>query len=117
MTTQPDHYSVLRVNPAASQQEISRAYRALMRTHHPDLDDRSGQERDVPDAELLLIMQAFSVLRDPLRREAYDRSRAGTSARGSFPTLIPVRKVNRRNARDGGTIRIMPVRWESGPWK
>ena len=38
MTSQPDYYDVLRVTPAASQQEISRAYRALMRTHHPDLD-------------------------------------------------------------------------------
>lgn len=36
MTSQPDYYAALRVKPDASQQEISRAYRALMRTHHPD---------------------------------------------------------------------------------
>ena len=68
--------------PQCEQQEIARAYRALMRTHHPDLD--SGEA--VP-AELLRIMQAFAVLRDPGRRRAYDRSRA-----------VPAARRNRRSA-------------------
>jgi DnaJ-class molecular chaperone len=116
MTSQPDYYAVLRVNPAASQHEISRAYRALMRTYHPDVDDGMGHERDVQDAELLRIMQAFSALRDPARRAAYDRSRAGSTAQGAA-TAIPVRKVSHRILPAGNTIRIMPVRWEHGPWK
>lgn len=109
MTSQPDYYAVLRVKPAATQREISRAYRALMRTHHPDVD---GGATGVQDGELLGIMQAFAVLGDPARRAAYDRSRTGISA----PTIIPVRKMRRRGTPTGNTIRITPVRWESGPW-
>lgn len=113
MTSQPDYYDILGVKPAASQQEIARAYRALMRTHHPDLD-AGGDFR----VELLQIMQAFAVLRDPARRAAYDRSRTGTgtTAPDAGPVVIPVRKVKPRNQPAGKTIRITPVRWESGPW-
>lgn len=120
MTSQPDYYDVLRVTPAASQQEISRAYRALMRTHHPDLGggapDGAKAGGDLSRGELLQIMRAFSVLRDPARRAAYDRSRTGISAQGAGPIVIPVRKVNSRDVPAGNTIRITPVRWESGPW-
>jgi DnaJ-class molecular chaperone len=141
MTSQPDFYQVLRVEPTASQQEISRAYRALMRTHHPDLDVDGGATDggELSRAELLQIMQAFSVLRDPARRTAYDRSRTGTgtgtgtatgtdtgtrtatgtgtrSAQDPGPVVIPVRRVSRRHMPAGVTIRITPVRWESGPW-
>lgn len=112
MTSQPDYYAVLRVKPAATQREIARAYRALMRTHHPDVDGVVTGDRAVQDDELLGIMQAFAVLRDPARRAAYDRSRTGISA----PTIIPVRKTRRRGTPTGNTIRITPVRWESGPW-
>jgi DnaJ-class molecular chaperone len=128
MTSQPDYYDVLRVTPAASQQEISRAYRALMRTHHPDLDGGPAGGGELYRGELLQIMQAFAVLRDPERRAAYDRSRAGTpaqaaaptSARAAAPVVIPVRKVHKpaHGSAHGPTspIRITPVHWESGPW-
>ncbi|HET7139847.1 MAG TPA: J domain-containing protein [Arthrobacter sp.] len=120
MNSQPNYYEVLRVKPAASQQEISRAYRVLMRSHHPDLDasvtDGAKAGGDPSRVELLQIMQAFAVLRDPARRAAYDRTRTGNSAQGSGPIVIPVRKVSRRDVPAGSTIRITPVRWESGPW-
>ena len=117
MTSQPDFYAALRVKPTASQREISRAYRALIRTHHPDVDGGATVDRDVQDGELLRIMQAFAVLRDAARRAAYDRSRNETSAPGGTPTVIPVRKARNRYVPAGNTIRITPVRWESGPWK
>ena len=118
MTSQPDYYDVLQVKPAASQREISRAYRALMRTHHPDLDGGAGKDGELSRGGLLQIMQAFAVLRDPARRAAYDRSRAGPSASTppAGPIVIPVRSVNRRSVPAGNTIMITPVRWESGPW-
>ncbi|HKS01362.1 MAG TPA: J domain-containing protein [Arthrobacter sp.] len=111
----PDYYAVLQVPHGASQQEIARAYRALMRRHHPDV--ASGEA--VP-AELQLVMQAFTVLRDPKRRAAYDRevlaAAAGDSAAAqqpaSKPQDIPVRVVRRREP----PLRVTPVRWESGPW-
>ncbi|MET4592131.1 J domain-containing protein [Arthrobacter sp. 754] len=116
MTSQPDYYAALRLDPAATQQEISRAYRALMRTHHPDVDGGTAADREIRDAELLRIMQAFSVLRDPVRRAAYDRTVAGGARLSDAATEIPVRKVPGRAAPSGATIRITPVRWESGPW-
>lgn len=130
----PDYYAVLHVSRGASSQEIARAYRALMRRHHPDV---AGGE--AAPAELELIMQAFSVLRDPKRRHAYDResSRAGPAApsaehnrprerpeangqdarqgaqgRNGGPQAIPVRVVRHREP----PLRVTPVTWESGPW-
>ncbi|UZX05600.1 J domain-containing protein [Arthrobacter sp. CDRTa11] len=180
MESLPDYYAVLHVGPAATQREISRAYRALMRTHHPDVDGSDAADRKAQDNKLLGIMQAFAVLRDPVRRADYDRSVRGQSVReqgareqgasgqgnkgyggtsrgrgeqetaeqetagqetvgretaeqgssaqaggrrfraqntgDSVPQDIPVRKVRSRAERSGHTIRITPVRWESGPW-
>ena len=120
MDSFPDYYAALRVEPGATQQEISRAYRTLMRTHHPDVDGGAeggaAVDREVKDNELLMIMQAFSVLRDPERREAYDRSMTRQKESGAAPRNVPVRKVHRHAEPSAHTIRITPVRWESGPW-
>lgn len=106
MADTPDYYGTLHVGPDASQQEISRAYRSLMRSHHPDMDGGTA-----PEGELLRIMQAYHVLRDPQRRADYDKHRAA-----SAPIVIPVRKVHPRGTPPEDTIRVTPVRWESGPW-
>lgn len=122
-----DHYATLRVPQDATRQQIARAYRALMRSHHPDLDagraSVGGQKADPlagshPEGELLRIMQAFSVLRDPALRAAYDREvRAARAVPGSSPARdIPVRKVTRPTRPSGNSIRVTPVHWESGPW-
>lgn len=107
----PDHYAVLQIPHGASQQEIARAYRALMRRHHPDV---AGGEA-VP-AELQLVMQAFDVLRDPKRRAAYDRDVLAADAGSQQPAGkaqdIPVRVIRHREP----PLRVTPVRWESGPW-
>jgi DnaJ-class molecular chaperone len=129
MSDIPDYYRALRVPRNATQQQISRAYRALMRSHHPDLSvgraNAAGQNPVAglppPEAELLRIMQAFAVLRDPARRAAYDREvKAAPVARPASASEtardIPVRKVQRRGGLIGNTIRISPVHWESGPW-
>ena len=130
MTDIRDYYTVLGVARDATRQDISHAYRALMRSHHPDMDgghpDVDAGQGDIdggPAAggahsgdskqgdELLRIMQAFNVLRDPERRAAYDRKLAATA-----PIVIPVRKVHSAGAPAGPAIRITAVRWESGPW-
>ena len=120
MENLPDHYAVLRVDASATQQQIARAYRALMRTHHPDVDGGAGggepADRELQSSELLRIMQAFAVLREPARRAAYDRSRARRARPADGPQNIPVRKTRTQAKPPGHTIRITPVRWESGPW-
>lgn len=139
----PDHYAVLHVPRTATQREISRAYRSLMRMHHPDLDNPTA----VP-AELQLIMKAFEVLRDPKRRQAYDResfrderrpaeppARAGPPPQARSNTgqrtndaeaggrKVPGRRQNssqevpvRHIRHEDPPLRATPVRWESGPW-
>jgi DnaJ-class molecular chaperone len=130
-----DHYAVLQVDASASQQEIARAYRALMRNLHPDVDhpdvdggspggaaagqSGSGQSGSARNSDLLRIMQAFAVLRDPASRATYDQSRAGPAAVSrpqAGPQTIPVRYVRSRGSQTRPMIRITPVRWESGPW-
>ena len=106
MTDTPDYYAILHVRPDASRQEVSRAYRALMRSHHPDMDGPAAAE-----GELLRIMQAFHVLGDAGRRAAYDRQRAETG-----PAAVPVRKSAPRSRVSSPAFRVTPVRWESGPW-
>lgn len=119
----PDHYAALQVRPSASQQEIARAYRALMRNLHPDVDGvrhpgAADEDAAAQKNELLRIMQAFAVLRDPASRAVYDRHVAGgrVARPESGPQTIPVRKVRHHEDPSGPTIRITPVHWESGPW-
>lgn len=124
MTAVPDYYGILGVGRDATRQEISHAYRALMRSHHPDMD--GGQAPGGTQAaanqpltagnrtrgeELLRIMQAFNVLSDPGRRADYD-----TRLAAAAPTPIPVRKARSTGGPSGPAIRVTPVRWESGPW-
>lgn len=119
MTSDPDHYAVLGVRRDAGAQEIGRAYRALMRSHHPDLDHGDVDHVPEQEDELLRIMHAFNVLRDPRRRAAYDRQLVAPAGQEvTAGQVIPVRKVRPR-ARAGSSapvIRVTPVRWESGPW-
>lgn len=117
MTEVPDYYAILGVGRDATRQQISHAYRALMRSHHPDMDSgladrgRGGAVNRAEGDALLRIMQAFDVLQDPGRRAEYDRKLAAAE-----PTIIPVRKVRGTGGPSGHTIRVTPVRWESGPW-
>ncbi|MGF9648631.1 J domain-containing protein [Pseudarthrobacter oxydans] len=138
MSQTPDYYAALHIPHDATRQQISRAYRALMRNHHPDMEggraasgvfegaqdavQKTGSGGGTPpEAELLRIMQAFAVLRDPARRAAYDREVKAQPAVRAAPasqagTAIPVRKVRHPAGPGGNIIRITPVRWESGPW-
>ena len=71
----PDFYAVLHLGPEASAGDIGRAYRSLLREHHPDTRPASATPGEaVAEAELLQdIMDAHAVLGDPARRALYDR--------------------------------------------
>jgi DnaJ-class molecular chaperone len=70
----PDYYSLLEVDPKASEEVIRKAYRALAAKSHPDSslaarDDRDGERmRD--------LNAAYATLSDPAARAEYDRRRA-----------------------------------------
>ena len=117
----PDYYEVLKVDRTATRREIARAYRALMRLHHPDVDgggsvpvDRGTGNGGKADAGsgLLDIMEAFAVLRDPKTRAAYDRTMSVPSTRRSGPIEVPVHRVH---AQQPPLLRVSPVVWERGP--
>lgn len=69
MTTKRDYYEILGVNRSASNEEIKSAYRKLAMKYHPDQNqgDKEAEEKFKEVAE------AYEVLRDPDKRNMYDR--------------------------------------------
>ncbi len=67
-----DYYELLGLRRGASDEEIRRAYRKLARQYHPDVNKDTGAEDRFKEISL-----AYEVLRDPEKRERYDR--LGTS--------------------------------------
>lgn len=109
-------YAALHVAPDATQAEIQRSFRALMRLRHPDREASapvvSGTAPDGGD-EVRLILESFAVLRDPRSRAEYDpAARTGDAApAGAGGRDIPVRRHREREP----VLRVSPVRWERGP--
>jgi DnaJ-class molecular chaperone len=114
------YYALLHVAPDASRQEIGRAFRALMRRHHPDAGNAGAGDSDAD--EVGAILHAFTVLRDPGARADYDAdgrrmaapggtSEGGAAQRDQGGRDIPVRIIRRREP----LLRVLPVRWEPLP--
>src|SRR6187399_3474865 len=77
-----DYYDVLGVERDASAEDIRKAYRKLARQHHPDVNKDPGAEDRFKE-----VSEAYEVLRDPEKRERYDRLganwRAGDDVSGA----------------------------------
>ncbi|HXH82520.1 MAG TPA: J domain-containing protein [Candidatus Tectomicrobia bacterium] len=66
-----DHYEVLQVSRRADPLIITKAFRVLAAVYHPD-------NKDTGDAEMFQrIVEAHTVLSDPVSRAAYDRRLGG----------------------------------------
>jgi molecular chaperone DnaJ len=80
MTTQRDYYDILGVERGASDADIKRAFRKLAQQWHPDVNRDAGADERFKE-----INEAYQVLSDPQRRQAYDMfGRAGVGAAGGF---------------------------------
>lgn len=69
MTSPPDPYKILQVDPEAEDEVIQAAYRRLAQKYHPDVAGPDGAER------MTAINAAWALLRDPAQRASHDRER------------------------------------------
>jgi curved DNA-binding protein CbpA len=102
----PDYYAILGVAPHSSAAEITRAYRALLRQHHPDSRPPSAADDGAvrSDTALQHVLAAYAVLRDPKRRADYDHRRV---------RAIPVRHGREHKPPNAdSSIVVGPVRWQ-----
>lgn len=64
-----DFYKVLGVSRSASDEEIQKAYRALARKYHPDLNENSEDAKQ----KFQQVQQAYDVLNDKDKRQMFDQ--------------------------------------------
>ncbi|MGO4583687.1 J domain-containing protein [Arthrobacter sp. 2RAF6] len=90
-TNDPDPYDILHITPAATAREVGRAYRALMRSRHPDTRPaREHGSGPVPTApysqkDLQDVMNAYAILGNAEKRAAYDRNHPRPAPTPSTP--------------------------------
>jgi curved DNA-binding protein len=66
-----DYYKVLEIERTASQDDIKRAYRKLVRKYHPDVN--TGRDAAEAERKFKEVGEAYEVLQDPEKRAAYDQ--------------------------------------------
>jgi len=74
MASGTDYYAVLGVSRSADIAEIRRAYKEQALLHHPDKNQNCIEEAT---RRFKLIAEAYSVLKDPQQRAAYDAGAVG----------------------------------------
>jgi curved DNA-binding protein CbpA len=75
-----DYYRLLHIAPGSHAVEVKRAYFASSRAFHPDANRHLPEDLQGAIARIAKrVTEAYSVLRDPRRRAAYDRRLASGS--------------------------------------
>ncbi len=78
-----DYYEVLGVSKGASEEEIKKNYRTLVKKYHPDVN----KSADAP-AKFKEVQEAYEVLSDPQKRQTYDQfgfaGMDGSQANGGY---------------------------------
>jgi molecular chaperone DnaJ len=82
MAAKRDYYDILGVPKNASADDVKSAFRQLARKYHPDVSKEADAEERFKE-----INEAYAVLSDQEKREAYDRfGHAGVQGSGGIPT-------------------------------
>ena len=83
--TQRDYYEILGVARGASDEELKKAFRRLAQQWHPDVSTEAAADERFKE-----INEAYQVLSDPQRRQAYDLfGRAGVEGSGAGSGPFP----------------------------
>lgn len=108
-----DLYAVLGLTSRATQEQIRRAYRTLVRQNHPDTRP-FGEPADsaVSDTTLQQAISAYSVLGDPARRALYDHRTSPTKPAPPIRTRTDLRV--QQATPDKPPILAGPVHWHRG---
>ena len=64
-----DPYEVLGLSPGASDEEVKKAYRALAKKYHPDLNPGDKEA----EAKFKEVNEAYEVLSDSEKKSRYDQ--------------------------------------------
>jgi curved DNA-binding protein CbpA len=117
-----DAYKVLQVDPEAEDEVIQAAYRRLAQKYHPDVIGPGPQS----SGRMASINKAYEILRDPVRRRAYDRERRAAAAHANDGPAAgsprpagessPARPAGQASAaRPAGEHRTAPGSRQNGP--
>jgi DnaJ-class molecular chaperone len=101
-----DYYQVLELAPDSPTSAIRTAYHAVSRRFHPDAHRDAPMEMQQHVARIAKrVAEAYSVLRDPRRRQVYDRQLAGDRARLRMPLAEAEAQADRqrREKQEGRT--------------
>jgi len=74
-----DYYQILGIDRDASEAEIKTAYRRLARKYHPDVSKEADAEKKFKE-----VGEAYEVLKDKQKRQAYDQLGANWKAGQNF---------------------------------
>lgn len=114
MIERTDPYAVLGLTPQATQEQIRRAYRALLRQNHPDTRP-SGEPAGnaASNSTLQEAIAAYAILSDPDRRRDYDDRTSTHPTRTATRTTIRMPRAAPfpENGPDQPPIQAGPVRW------
>lgn len=99
------YYRVLGVGRTASPEELKAAFRERAKLWHPD---QGGREAD--EDRFRLLVEAYEVLRDPVRRREYDES----GSRGAREWAEHNAAARRRPAGRSPRLTPRPGRWPLG---
>lgn len=70
---QKDYYKVLGVARDADERDIKRAYRKLVKEHHPDKAQSRGVPKEEAEKKMAAINEAYETLSDPELKARVDR--------------------------------------------